>query len=199
MHLINPFWSSGDALPCAWNPNDVSGSPLQFSAGNTRIVNNTSGTIGGVRGTLARASGKWYFEALASVVATVNDSPSIGLITGDSSLDGTWVDGTRWLIQSSPDYCFGPSEYKSSGVTYANGDVYQCAVDFDANKIWFGKNGAWILSGDPASGTNPAWADVSGTLYPWAKLAFSVDVTGRFHLADMQYTVPSGFSAWCAS
>ena len=40
-----------------------------------------------------------------------------------------------------------------------SGDILQCAVDFDNNKIWFGHNNSWIANdggtdGNPSAGTN---------------------------------------------
>ena len=34
------------------------------------------------------------------------------------------------------------------------------ALDLDNSKVYFGKNGTWFNSGDPAAGTNPAFSDV---------------------------------------
>ena len=40
------------------------------------------------------------------------------------------------------------------------GDIISVALDVDASKIWFGKNGTWGNSSDPAAGTNSV--DFSG-------------------------------------
>ena len=41
----------------------------------------------------------------------------------------------------------------------ATNDVLQIAFDVDNRKLWFGKNGTWMASGDPANGTNASFDD----------------------------------------
>lgn len=44
---------------------------------------------------------------------------------------------------------------------YANLARTMVAYDLDAGKIWFGVNGTWFGSGDPASGANPSMSDIT--------------------------------------
>ena len=39
-----------------------------------------------------------------------------------------------------------------------------CALDMDNGKVFFGKNGSWLDSGNPATGANPYWSSLSGTI-----------------------------------
>jgi hypothetical protein len=76
-------------------------------------------------------------------------------------------------------------------------DVLMVAVDFSTGKIWFGKNGTWMASGNPTAGTNPAYSTVSGTVYPACSATnANAQLTGKFKSADLTYSPPSGFTAW---
>lgn len=87
--------------------------------------------------------------------------------------------------------------YVYSGVTYTSTDVAMVAIDLDAGKLWFGKNGTWNGSGNPATGDNPAYTGVSGTLFPMAYLVDNCSLTANFGASAFSHSVPSGFnSGW---
>lgn len=69
-----------------------------------------------------------------------------------------------------------------------------------SGKIWWGLNGTWQASGDPATGANPAYTGLSGTFLPAVSLyrgtAPKNKVTAAFAAVDLTYSPPSGFSAW---
>jgi hypothetical protein len=78
--------------------------------------------------------------------------------------------------------------------TSSSGDVVMVAFDMDNGKIWFGKNGTWFSSGNPATGANAIYSNLSGTLTP----AFSVYNNGsgfsaNFGQRPFAYAPPSGF------
>ena len=52
--------------------------------------------------------------------------------------------------------------------TVSQGDILQIAVDADAGKIWWGVNGTYVNSGNPATGANAVYTNVSTdqTIYP---------------------------------
>jgi hypothetical protein len=80
-------------------------------------------------------------------------------------------------------------------------DRLQIAVDFDAGKLWFGKNGTW-MQGDPAAGTNaPVTFTTGSTWYVLGLLVYDSTGTqyvGSFTAGTVSYTPPSGFIAWDA-
>jgi hypothetical protein len=69
------------------------------------------------------------------------------------------------------------------------------AVDFDAKKLWFGADGTWLASGNPAAGTGASASGWSGT--PTWYITFRPYFNGD--AATLQaapiYT-PAGFSRW---
>ncbi len=177
-----------------WNPLDKS-SAITLS-NNNRTATVTIG-IGTVHGTTGHAgSGKYYFEVLATTVDTANNNPNVGVATIASGTVGNLNHAGAWAIQSSPQFFWHNGSAVASGVSYGNGDIYQVAVDLSTNKIWFGKNNTWILSGDPATGANAAATDLAGTLYPALSVSTGANTTANFALADFIYTPPTGFLPW---
>ena len=70
------------------------------------------------------------------------------------------------------------------------------AFDLDNNKIYFGGNGTWFGSSNPATGSNPAYTINTGTYTPIFRAydtgsAFAVNFGQR----AFAYTAPSGFKA----
>jgi hypothetical protein len=98
----------------------------------------------------------------------------------------------------------------------SNGDIIMIAMDLDNSKVFFGKNGTWLDSGDPANGTNPAFSNVSsddpigfavscenangsfnfGNGY-FGTTAVSSATSDESGLGIFEYTVPSGYYALC--
>ena len=81
-------------------------------------------------------------------------------------------------------------------------------------KFFFGKNGTWLDSGDPANGTNPAFSNVSDTdpigfgsspenaNGSWnfgngffGTTAISSEGTNASNIGKFEYDVPTGYTA----
>jgi len=184
-------------LAVTWNPTDKAATVV-LSGGNLTAAW-VAGTGQGVRATVGKSSGKLYFEVRLNTVDGAVVSPVVGLSNVDWDLDvlpGA-APAQTWYLQINGFYREYPTSH-SSGVTLVAGDVVQVAVDFAAGKMWFGKNNAWILSGNPASGASPASATVSGVLYPMVGVKGAANVTARFAASDFTYAPPAGFSAWAS-
>ena len=107
---------------------------------------------------------------------------------------GQWSNNTSSLGGST-----SVTNPRAVGVSWATGDVVQIAFDYTNGKIWFGKNGTWSGSYNPAGGsspnftwpaTTPAWIGISdgGSPYPVVTLPAN---TGA-----MTYNPPVGFLGW---
>lgn len=157
-----------------------------------------------VRGTVSKSTGKWYFEVTFDTLVTFG---IVGLANATEALTN-YIGGTTnsWGTGSS-----GPSQTyyngSSTSVTpYSIGstDRVDVAWDADAGYIWFRCDGVWIGAsgvdvglgtgvGDPATGANPRYTGVTGTLFP----ACSPGNGGQISLNSAAAgTVPSGFSFW---
>ncbi len=143
------------------NPLNVpTSNPPTFSNGNnTSITNTTTGAYRwGGSTTLGMTSGKFYCEAKATVDSTYSRN-SIG-ITGNSSN----LARTNESIQNTTASCGYYSEdgsvaYNGSGnisgfnTSYTTGDIIGMAFDLDNGKLYYSKNGTFLNSGNPTSGS----------------------------------------------
>lgn len=182
-----------------WNPADKHANVVLSNGDLTASANSTSWKS--VRATDSKSSGKWYFECK---VSSGTNLMVVGLALSSASIDTfISVDTKGWAIQISNNSTFkrfnnNPVQY--AGVTANNNDIYMVALDLDAGKIWYGKNGTWFESGNPQNGTNEAYASVTGPLYPAiSPYDSNVSITARFQSQSLSYSPPNGFSAWDSS
>jgi hypothetical protein len=164
------------------------------------------------KGSVYLGTGKRYFEV--SIGSGVLTNIRIGVLDQAHS-NTTYPGGTtqsRTLdISTGITYSNGTTSAYTDAFT--NGDVLQVAVDLDSGKIWFGKNGTWLVSGDPTAGLFPSltgatgfssnttaadnWWTIaggrSGTSGAMASLTINADPT------DLVYSPPADFIAWGSS
>ena len=197
---------------CTLNPL-ARGQQIQLSDGNlTAIAGNSQ--YYAVLGTIGAKTGKWYFEMqLQNGVA----APDIGF----HQAQYTESQLTSFDYATRPgSYCIATSgngtniivfnngtatQITSSGTTWATNDIIGCAIDMDAKKIWFHRNGSYYApsiggtAGNPAAGTNPAITyTYSGDLLPRGS-AYSNNYTATYNFGQrpFAYTAPSGYKALC--
>ena len=167
----------------------------------------TSNQYGFVRGTLAPASGKFYYE----VITNGGQGGAYGVVEGTAPYQ---VSG------SNPDYTIA-SAYRNyaylynsgfqvyidnslayTGPTVSDGDIVGVAVDVDAGKVWFSHNGTWQGSGtqNPATGTGGYSPTNLKTACPLFQDGAGANVpTGKFNFGqrDFKYTPPTNFKSFC--
>jgi hypothetical protein len=142
---------------CTINPLDNYYSAATFSEGNIKI---SSARYAGVTSTFALTKGKWYFE-----YKCVSRSSTSGFV-GITSATAT---ATNYEFGNQSGENVGYSVSLHNGSVYGNGgqvaasgtfetieggDFGMVALDFDNNKIYYGKDGTWGNSQDPENGTN---------------------------------------------
>lgn len=189
--------ASGAAPPGQWNTANATAG-IAFSNAD-KTATRTTGSAGGdtyvaCESETSHNTGKWYCEVKfdsGSVFGT-NIPPCAGI-----SLDHPPSTNN---IPNNYTYMFAGALNASGSAlaAIAAGDVVCMAVDLGAGKLWFGKNGTWQGGGDPAAGTGQQATGLSGTYYVHASQNKNEAAvfTLRSEAADMQYTIPSGFSAW---
>lgn len=184
--------AGGGTTTMTWASGDKHAS-ITLSNGNLTATGTATSQL--VRGTVSKATGKWYFEV---TVATAVTFGTVGVAKSTTST-GTWVGGDT----APGSYGLGPAHsYQNGGsdsTTNAinSGDVVGVAVDLDAGLIWWHINGVWIndaggTAGDPAAGTHERYSGLTGTYYP-ASAPGAADHTIN---ATFSYPIPSGFTAW---
>jgi len=188
--------------------------------GNT-VFNPSSGTNQFTTSTICTPStGKFYWE-MKSTSSSGGDWPDIGLMFTDSISThmaatgnpqhnfsyaaGIEANGTRWAFGTQTLNWFGG---------FNNNDIITFAVDVGAGKLWWGVNGAWLNSGDPANGTNAGATFTAGTsITAWVEQYNVGDVQANFGngyfgttavssagtnasgIGIFEYDVPTGYTA----
>jgi hypothetical protein len=177
---------------CTYNPIGLGGGTL--SNGNLTLVV-ASGTTPAV-GTFAMTTGKWYWE----VTLTTSSGPRVGVFdVGSSNPAGLGETAFGWAIINSPSRTFHNNSTTSYGTFNGNnGDVVMLAYDADAGKLWYGVNGSFFASGNPATGANPSQSSVTGNaIVPANGFGGGSSNThnANFGQRPFAYTAPSGFKA----
>jgi hypothetical protein len=138
----------------ALNGNNYAG--LTFSQGNLKVTT-TAGQYAPAQSTIGFNKGKWYAEFKAT---DVDNWTIVGIVgqnaTATNDYIGKQSDGYGYVGGSSAGSSYSKvnnSTFSSYGATYTDGDIISVAVDADNNKIYFAKNGTYIDSGDPTSGS----------------------------------------------
>jgi hypothetical protein len=182
------------------NPLALTDSVKTYSNGNLEVTITSNNNLPSVVSTVGAASGKWYAEVLAgwsaSGIGFINAASVTNSIEGSYGL-GTPSDG--WLRYGTD--IFNNNGTHTSGLTsVATNDIVQLALDLDNGKAWFGRNGTWENSGNPATGSNP-----SVTFTPGGKTFLigstlrrdnvAVTMVHNFGARSFAYTAPSGFKA----
>ena len=199
---------------------------------NTMATGNNTAWNNAICSTLVATGGKFYWEAKW----TDGDSYSIiGIIKAEdihrcaTSLSGSGTDIYMHANAIQTDNGGGsPQKYSfvsSDGnisISAPPGCIMQFALDCENRKFWFGVNGTFYNSGNPATGANPTWdtTDIpaDGEFVPYAQgykisgatafqfnfgngyfgsTAVSSAGTNASNLGIFEYDVPSGFTALC--
>ena len=223
------------------NPYQI-GTRASLGDGNL-TYNGTTIDVNGCGTTLGITSGKWYWEIYVTKVGGyylytgINSGYEGGgeYYQGYSYLNGLSGGSIRYrdngtvsdnTSSDDPDR-WGTVSVSSTGVsTIDNGDILQVALDYDNKKLWFGKNGTFYNSGNPATGTNAqaTWDGVEfdgyrpiyplPDVYGTSKLTFNFGQSSSFagkkstgsanaadsnSRGDFYYTPPSGYLALCTA
>ena len=203
-------------------------SPANISSnsdGNLNILQSSSG--GSVISTFGFSSGKWYWEVeldsqvtytqLAGVIKESKMESALLSSFNVGANDGGW----GYFLQGNADNgkAFHNNSASSAYTTMSAGNILSIAVDSDNGKIFFGVNGTYVNSGDPANGTGAVYTNLptgenlfpaitnylgtgSGTptlLMNFGSPPFSIssgnsDASG---MGNFEYAVPSGYYSLC--
>lgn len=170
----------------------LSGGDLVATKGGTAALKSVGSDIG-------VSAGKFYWEITATKVG-ISPFCLIGVGTdavSTASFVGNNASGFGYYQQTGDKYTNNAAA--AFGATWTTGDVLSVALDMDAGKVWFGKNGVWQGSGDPAAGTNPAFSGLTGTVFAWVSLYRNLSpahvMTANFGQNAFAHAVPAGFSA----
>ena len=207
-------------------PGTYSGSEGLTGGDTTQVQTSWVGTH------FAFPSGKWYFE-VRKPASPVGGWPRIGFYGmggGGDSLASITTETSNNLsslrLNQGDDtmnkYVFGSTSSSSVAGSISSGDILQVAIDVDAGKIWYGVNDTYLVSGDPAGGSNAIDDYAEGTYNPvqvcvgtynnpdLPDINFGQDSTFRGQrtaggnadgngFGDFAYSPPTGFLAMCSA
>ena len=136
-----------------------------LSEGNLRVANTLNDKAQTQYSNFAVSSGKWYCEikmtsgsVFRAGISTLNSQQAEGQSGENQNFPGQWSEGWGYYYANGVIYNGGSSIATYS--TFAAGDIISIAVDMDNEKLYFGKNGTWQNSANPA--TNSNGIDISG-------------------------------------
>ena len=208
---------------CTFNPLQTSRtSGVTLSEGNLKLT--SDGYYKGAISTIAVNSGKWYWELCN--VATDYFQTGFTTIKDFTTVTGSdYAQGQYIYNQSNGTSIEGYGTLSVSGgsntiTADSNGDIIQFALDLDNGRFYVGKNGTWINSSNPATGTNYFYGDwytagnyyspfttngpSSNQIYNFGQdSSFAGNKTAQGNTdgngkGDFYHSVPSGYLALCS-
>ena len=152
-------------------------------------------------------TGKWYWEiravGSAAISASANYDTYVGVVSTDVAIPTASHTGNAnlWVwANQNPGESPGGQKHNNSTATlsattgFGDNSIIMIAVDMDNSKIYFGNDGTWAGSGNPASGSNPAFSNLSGQVMPFQSL-YDDSATYNFGAKPFIHTPPTGFKA----
>jgi len=182
---------------------DTTGSDTHaFSNGNLVITTASNGWWN-TFGTIGITTGKWYYEYLTTGSGSVDQM--VGFVKSNfyrGSNAGIDVAGCYSLYAGSA----GNGTLFTNSATgvdmgtswaWTFDDIVMVAIDASSGKIWYGKNGTWFGSGNPATGANEAQTVISADLDYGLLPAFSgyhSGATALMNFGSPSFAISSGNS-----
>jgi len=183
-----------------WNPSDKNGN-ITLSGGDLiATAGETEGHFG-VRGTVGRSSGKWFFKVQPTFGAGItNTGHSIGIGDAGWTMSSELGDtGTTYGYHSQNND--GKVYYLGSGLLATeieDDDFIGVAVNLDTHEVWFSFNDVWQRGGDPEAGTDPVYSGLADTTFYPALSMRNRPSQGIQPIATIveEIILPVGFQAW---
>jgi hypothetical protein len=197
---------------CTLNPLDKKLLTFTFTEGNLKHSGSANGQCSG---TFATSTGKYYYE---HVTLNTTGHPTIGVVNTevyDNRVGNMGESAGAWSVWTQTGSARNNATTGGSTGAFGVGDILNVAYDVDAGKIWFGKNNTWEGSGNPATGANATFTNITGEITPailqYAIGCFNFGQDSSFAgnktaqsnsdgngYGDFYYTPPSGFLALCS-
>ena len=175
------------------------GSYVTQSNGNLTNTGNTATNSALVLASIGQlTSGKWYWEYTQGTVQSETCGVCTQDMSGVSLLDGENI-GAYGVGVRAAGTVFGGTV--GSITSWTTGDVIGIAVDCDNGAAYWSKNGTWLNSGVPTSGSSKTGAVGTWTPSPTKLItpAFGAynggSVSATFGQRPFAYTPPTGFKA----
>ena len=171
-----------------WNSADKSAS-VSLSGGDLTATKTTSDGWAGVRSTISKSSGKWYWEVTMTVLSAPNTAGHFfGVANSSYNFNGDASTGNVTAFQNGQGGYFECTTTETSG--YGNGDaddVYGIALDKDGGEIDVYRNDVLLknCTSLPSGDTYAMWSAYKNT----------DSAITNFGASAFVYTPPSGYEA----
>jgi hypothetical protein len=204
---------------------------MTFTEGNLEVRHADIAAYNHARSTMGMTSGKWYWEwynsgssgdAPALLSGIVNDNVPISTSNG---YVGQNTNSYGYNVTGGARYYNGSNIGTISVPTGDSSGVYMVAYDADNGDLYFGANGTWANSGNPATGTGALFTgiDTDRTWFPagytinndagrWREVVVNHGQDSTFAnnttaggnadangYGDFKYAPPSGFLSLCSA
>lgn len=183
-----------------WDPTKLGGSVALADTNHTisDAVNETANGRSDV-GVAFNKNKKYYSEFIVNTVGAAHfigvSNSTLVLTTAITSQAVAYV-----ISLVTGNKINGDGAGTAYGSAFTATDILMMAVETavsgpDNDKIWWGKNGTWFNSGDPAAGNGPAFAlSLSTTEYlAWGNEGSATPSLTIVEPASFTYAAPSGF------
>lgn len=155
--------------------------------GSNLIASNANGNSGGVRSTIGKTTGKWYWEI--TITAIANASWGIGIVNASATLafyPGKDTNGWAWWF-STGDRLTNDTLGTNYATAPVNSDVIGFALDADAATIVLYKNG---------SNLGTLYSVLTGTMYACVGNNNALfTATANFGATAFAQSVPVGYNS----
>ena len=161
-----------------------------FSNGNLQAALPSANATGKAHGSFVVFSGKWYWEI--KYTGNTGNFLYVGVASADGQSFQRAVRGSDGELLPNTG---------TVSVSYTTNDIIMVALDVDNGKWYIGKNGSFMLSGDPANGTGFVHNDLVTTfngLMPYFQNATGSGgqtINTNWGQQGFTYTPPTGFVA----
>jgi hypothetical protein len=181
---------------CTLNPLNAYGTLYD---GNLRMMDTDSGAAVSAVATWVLSTGKWYWEVTRQ---QANNQGYWGLIRDNVNINGGNVivsaGNFGYMLDSAGTKWDNGSTTAAWSASFAQGDILCIAFDADTGKVFYGKNGTWLNSADPASGASPASTVTVSSYTPCIRVIGSAGYEHtvlNFGQRPFTYTPPTGFKS----
>ena len=222
---------------CTMNQNSRTNGNIRTQEGGTRVSVDGGSGYCSMLGTMGMSSGKWYWEAkfhndsgdtntVFLGIAAHND-PWIPARQGGYYLGNVATGGsTGWYFVNGAVYNGGGTWTDDAGNGPGYGNILMVAYDADNTTLYFGKEGTWLNSSNPANNSNGIelssyyWAGVHDALaavlpaitiyqgdymrsmnfggyHSWDSAISSANADANGY-GSFEYAPPSGFYSLCS-
>jgi hypothetical protein len=187
---------------CTLNPLSNNSAQTTLTNGNLQASGAQGAGSSRCNSTFGLTSGKWYFETTFSASGANGAYSSVGIGRDFITSQEPGQDANSFAYFLGLGQTYNSNSLANYGSALSVGDVFMCAFDLDNLKVYFGKNGTWFGSSNPATGANPAFNLNSGTYTPTCRV-YATSGTSQldfnFGQRAFSYQAPSGFKAICDS